>query len=198
MRPVGRIYLERGEPVVVLIQWGLKSRGESYGGPRNVLIERETGEMVVRSFRGLRPAYTRSRGNDIPRFAAFEYLDPEAAALYDELKSKPCGYCGEQLDPSVGWWEAHDPCIANLPGVRAACCGHGDVAESDLMVAGGELIETKGKRFDRCYVLFDDGLRLDGNAARAAMRMLGGNPPDAPADSDSRREFGWGLIAEYL
>ena len=38
----------------------------------------------------------------------------------------------------VGWWngrckacfrtrtpEGHDPCIANLPGVKNACCGHG-------------------------------------------------------------------------
>ena len=45
---IGRIYLERGRPVVVLIRWG---KG---GGPRNVLIEREDGTKVVRSFRGLR------------------------------------------------------------------------------------------------------------------------------------------------
>jgi hypothetical protein len=45
---VGRTYLERGDPVVVLIQWG---RG---GGPRNVLIERQNGTKVVRPFRGLR------------------------------------------------------------------------------------------------------------------------------------------------
>lgn len=51
---VGRTYLERGRPVTVLIQWGLKSRGESHGGPRNVLIEREDGARVVRPFRGLR------------------------------------------------------------------------------------------------------------------------------------------------
>lgn len=44
----GRTYLERGVPVVVRIQWG------PGGGPRNVLIERPTGELVVRPFRGLR------------------------------------------------------------------------------------------------------------------------------------------------
>ena len=44
----GRTYLERGRPVVVLARWG---RG---GGPRNVLIRRATGELVVRPFRGLR------------------------------------------------------------------------------------------------------------------------------------------------
>jgi hypothetical protein len=45
---VGRTYLERGEPVTVLIQWG------PGGGPRNVLVRRQSGEQVVRPFRGLR------------------------------------------------------------------------------------------------------------------------------------------------
>lgn len=44
----GRVYLERGKPVRVLIQWG------PGGGPRNVLVERQTGQRVVRPFRGLR------------------------------------------------------------------------------------------------------------------------------------------------
>lgn len=43
----GRTYLERGEPVVVLAQW-------SGRGPRNVLIRRRSGDLVVRPFRGLR------------------------------------------------------------------------------------------------------------------------------------------------
>jgi hypothetical protein len=44
---VGRTYLERGEPVVVVARWG----GE---GPRNVLVRRSDGRLVVRPFRGLR------------------------------------------------------------------------------------------------------------------------------------------------
>ncbi|GGM82148.1 hypothetical protein GCM10010106_31010 [Thermopolyspora flexuosa] len=48
MSIVGRVYLEKGRPVRVLIGWG---RG---GGPRNVLVEREDGSKVVRPFRGLR------------------------------------------------------------------------------------------------------------------------------------------------
>ena len=43
----GRVYLERGEPVTVLARWG-------GAGPRNVLIERAGGALVVRPFRGLR------------------------------------------------------------------------------------------------------------------------------------------------
>lgn len=44
---VGRTYVERGQPVLVLLGWN----GD---GPRNVLIRREDGTEVVRPFRGLR------------------------------------------------------------------------------------------------------------------------------------------------
>ena len=44
---VGKIYFERGKPVEVLVRW----KGP---GPRNVLIRREDGTLVVRPFRGLR------------------------------------------------------------------------------------------------------------------------------------------------
>ena len=44
---IGRVYLERGQPVVIVARWN----GE---GPRNVLVRREDGSLVVRPFRGLR------------------------------------------------------------------------------------------------------------------------------------------------
>jgi acetyl esterase len=44
----GRMYLERGAPVVVVTSWG------PGGGPRNVAIRRPDGTVVVRPFRGLR------------------------------------------------------------------------------------------------------------------------------------------------
>jgi acetyl esterase len=47
MAIVGRIYLERGRPVRVLLAW-------AGHGPRNVLIRRDDGTEVVRPFRGLR------------------------------------------------------------------------------------------------------------------------------------------------
>ena len=58
-----RTYLERGEPVVVLIRWAtmppaaagvIWHRPPRRGAPRNVLIERVGGTLVVRPFRGLR------------------------------------------------------------------------------------------------------------------------------------------------
>lgn len=48
---IGKTYLERGRPVVVLIRW---AKNAPAGRPRNVLIEREDGSLVVRPFRGLR------------------------------------------------------------------------------------------------------------------------------------------------
>lgn len=44
---LGRIYYERGLPVVILRRWNGK-------GPRNVLIRRGDGSKIVRPFRGLR------------------------------------------------------------------------------------------------------------------------------------------------
>lgn len=49
----GRVYLERGKPVTVLVRW----RGNYC--PRNVLIERADGSRVVRPFRGLRKPLSR-------------------------------------------------------------------------------------------------------------------------------------------
>ena len=51
MSIVGRTYLERGRPVVILVQW---RTGSGPSGPRNVRIRREDGSEVVRPFRGLR------------------------------------------------------------------------------------------------------------------------------------------------
>lgn len=45
---IGKVYLERGKPVTVLVRWGKGAR------VRNVLIRRADGSLVVRPFRGLR------------------------------------------------------------------------------------------------------------------------------------------------
>jgi acetyl esterase len=60
---MGQTYLERGQPVAVLIRWDTRRpsgasviwhRPPRRNGPRNVLIERGDGSLVVRPFRGLR------------------------------------------------------------------------------------------------------------------------------------------------
>lgn len=60
-------------------------------------------------------------------------------AVKDRWRERPCGRCGEATD------DGHDPCIAKLPGVKNACCGHGDTAEA--------------------YAQFEDGRRLGGKDA---------------------------------
>lgn len=75
MSIVGRTYLEFGEPVTVLAQWRTPDRikveshfmtlggevaylgnAKTRTGPRNVLIRRSNGDLIVRPFRGLRSA----------------------------------------------------------------------------------------------------------------------------------------------
>lgn len=48
---IGKTYLLRGVPVVVIVRW---RDGAPAGVPRNVLIELPDGSRSVRPFRGLR------------------------------------------------------------------------------------------------------------------------------------------------
>ena len=75
--------------------------------------------------------------------------------------------------------KGHDACIADLPDVRFACCGHG--------IAG--IDPLTGDYFNGCYVFFDCGITLYGHAAHAAMTALGGNPPPIPARAQRRSRF---------
>ena len=80
-------------------------------------------------------------------------------------ESRECRYCGVAPDES-----GHDPCIASLPGVVSACCGHGlDPAEISREEAEAEVP----------YVGLADGPSLQGKEALDMMRELGGNPPDS-------------------
>jgi hypothetical protein len=64
MSMIGRTYLERGQPVVVVKRWVVTHspgpdpviwlRPPRRNAPRNVLIEREDGAQLVRPFQGLR------------------------------------------------------------------------------------------------------------------------------------------------
>jgi acetyl esterase len=69
MSIVGRIYLERGEPVTVLVQWSQVPKAQllvlpglalKATTPRNVLIRRADGTEVVLPFRGLRKVEPRA------------------------------------------------------------------------------------------------------------------------------------------
>jgi len=48
----------------------------------------------------------------------------------------PCKKCGAK-GPTV---KGHDPCIANLPGVEHACCGHGVPGFAYVMFSNRQVI----------------------------------------------------------
>ena len=69
-----------------------------------------------------------------------------------DITKDRCRVCGDLRTP-----ELHDPCIARLPGVMQACCGHG--------------------RAGRAYIVGIPFGRLCGPAAARKMKELGGRPP---------------------
>lgn len=60
----------------------------------------------------------------------------DTGELVRESPPRPCAKCKGFMTE-----DGHDPCIANLPGVTAACCGHGSKPG---------------------YVMFEDRTILDG------------------------------------
>ena len=57
-----------------------------------------------------------------------DYLEREA-----EFVPEVCGVCGEPRGAYIP-----DACIGKLPGVRAACCGHGNPADAYVSIKMGE------------------------------------------------------------
>lgn len=51
------------------------------------------------------------------------------------VNERPCVHCGKM--PSPG---GHDACIANLPGVDFACCGHGGIERGYISFKNGVII----------------------------------------------------------
>ena len=64
----------------------------------------------------------------------WRYSDDDST-VKDNWQDRPCGKCGESFTE-----DGHDPCIANLPGVMNACCGHGDDSEAYIQFECGESI----------------------------------------------------------
>lgn len=94
---VGRSYLERGEPVLVVARWG----GE---GPRNVLVRRANGALVVRPFRGLRRADRpgqRVQGEPGSRTAEGVSSVTEPVVAGRDVAAESNNAAG-RLDPTIG------------------------------------------------------------------------------------------------
>jgi len=76
----------------------------------------------------------------------WRYEDSDSP-VRDHWKDRTCGKCGEPFTE-----KGHDPCIANLPGIQNACCGHG--------------------RDEEAYVQFEDERRESGPAAVSTLARL--------------------------
>jgi len=70
----------------------------------------------------------------------WRYCDTGTIAYAD----RPCSHCG--LTPTP---QGPDPCLGHLPGVRAACCGHGDPNQAYILFANGRRIEHFTPNGDR-------------------------------------------------
>jgi len=89
------------------------------------------------------------RGNRIyfdDLMLVWKYVD-DTTLVSDHWKEKPCGHCGKKCND-----EGHDNCIVKLPGVKNACCGHGDISDA--------------------YIQFDDGRHFSGGAAWIVLGMI--------------------------
>ncbi len=49
---------------------------------------------------------------------------------------RACGHCYKRSTV-----EGHDACLGTLPGVKNACCGHGQVAEAYVQLVGGKHVQ---------------------------------------------------------
>ena len=84
-----------------------------------------------------------SNPKQIYRYGRPAYLDEEAKIYRYEsdgspvgLGNKPCPKCGKYPKDYSG----QDPCIAELPGVFRACCGHG-IREGHIKFVNGVVIK---------------------------------------------------------
>jgi hypothetical protein len=69
--------------------------------------------------------------DDKYEFDNWRYVDTNESIHEVE---RPCPACHRHRTPA-----GHDPCIADLPGVKAACCGHGDPRRAYVMLGIGDL-----------------------------------------------------------
>lgn len=63
-------------------------------------------------------------------------VDPERRVIFGPLdEGRPCAACDRRPTD-----DGHDACIANLPNVKNACCGHGHEEDAYAQFASGEVV----------------------------------------------------------
>lgn len=93
-------------------------------------------KMTIRAFEMGHPVYlTSDEVSEDGVMRTWRYADTDE--LVDDSPRRKCVKCHKYATE-----DGHDPCIANLPGVKHACCGHG-VADGYAMFDDGRLIQGK-------------------------------------------------------
>ena len=86
------------------------------------------------------------RGHKIILVDQWRFADTMEPTI-NTWKHKSCGFCNRHVT-----LEGHDSCLGTLPGIRNACCGHGEL--------------------QRAYVQFDDGVCIRGLAATMFIKEI--------------------------
>lgn len=71
------------------------------------------------------------RGHEIETRAG-SWLYADTGVLVSDEPERKCGHCGAE-----NRGDGHDACIAELPGVTNACCGHGSIEDSYIQFSNG-------------------------------------------------------------
>lgn len=79
-------------------------------------------------------ATSKYRGHKI-EFINDKWIFSDTKELVCENKNRPCGNCNKKNTK-----QGHDSCIADLPRVMNACCGHGKPSEAYIQFLDGRVI----------------------------------------------------------
>jgi hypothetical protein len=58
-----------------------------------------------------------------------------AGSITSRFGDRPCVSCGLAAGP-----DGHDPCLGHIPGVKAACCGHGGTVQPYIAWEDGNIM----------------------------------------------------------
>jgi len=79
-----------------------------------------------------RGAKSKLRGHPMTWDGEHWRFDDDGSITSETYLTRPCGKCGKSFGE-----DDHDPCLANLPGVANACCGHGESSLSYIQFTNG-------------------------------------------------------------
>ena len=96
---------------------------------------------TINSYHREHPVYAEQDENGV--WSIWKYMD---GTLIKNTRERDCPRCGKAFSK-----EEHDKCIANLPNVKFACCGHG-VEDGYAKLDNGKVI-TFNTNYDKDKII---------------------------------------------